>query len=438
MKSMFRFVFAAFVIVALVGTGIAGYFFLNRQVTMRVAVTSLEGEDVALVASLSRWLAANGRRFRLRTVPVSDMDAAFAAIKEGKADFVSMRADMVPPPELASMAVLYKEVAFIVGVPQTGVTSFAQLKGKTIGVIDKTSTDDPLLKTLLRLHGVTDAKFLPLPLHQIQAEVQKRNVQAIAHVSPLNGTLNSELRSMRPLRRIRGEPVLLGLEDAEAQATLDRHYEAFDVPGGALRATPPLPSETISTLAVSRHLVGRRSVSSLFVGRFLAELMDARRGILSETPLAAQIGAPDTETNAVMPVHQGAAAYFDSEQLTLYEFITEWAYVILLVVGALATGLVGLTQHFWPDQKKADAQLLVMAFITLQLKAGQASSSEALHPHEVYFDELLEEMGELFEEGEIERNDVHAVLATADMAARKLAEMRKRIDRMNNSAISAA
>jgi TRAP-type uncharacterized transport system substrate-binding protein len=428
-KPILRYLMLASVVLAVIGAGFAAYGYFNRQVTLRVAVTSAEAEDAALVTSLNRWFSANGRRYRLRTVVIDDIEKAFKSVIEGSADFISVRADKTPPPQLASVAVLYKEAAIVVALPQSGVTTLAQLKGKTIGVVSKTVGDDPLLRTLLRQQGVTDARFMPLEVNQLQGEIQKRTIQAIAHVSPLNGALTMELRSMRPLRNMRGEPRLLGLEDAETVAKLDRYYEDFDVPAGALRTAPPLPNETISTLAVSRHLVGRRGTASLFVGRFLADLMDARRGILADLPLAGQISAPDTEQNAVMPVHPGAVAFFDNEQVTLYEFLTEWSYVILLAAGAIGTGLVGLAHRLWPDTERSSLSELTVAFVALKRDAGHVEKGEALAALEKRLLALLTLMGEKFEEGEIDRADVHTILMSADMAERRLSEVRASMPR---------
>ena len=426
LKPLLRFLMLSFVLVALIGAGFAAYSYFNRQVLLRVAVTSLDGEDATIITALNRWFSANGKRYRLRPVAIGSLDEAFKAVIERKADFVSMRADKVPPSALASAFVIYKEAAFFIAAPQSGVTNFAQLKGKTIGVIGKTSIDDPLLLKMLKLQGVSGAKLSPLPLGQIQAEAQKKSIQAIAHVGPLNGSVGNELRSTRPLKSMRGEPNLLGIEDAETLATLDRHYEDFDIPAGALRSSPPMPSETISTLAVSRHLVGRRNVPSFFVGRFLADVMDARRGIIGDFPLAAQIGAPDTETNAVMPVHPGAAAYFDNEQTTLYELLTEWSYIILLVMGALGTGLVGLAHRIWPDDKENGAPDLAVDFVNLRNEASVVSSKEKLAELDERLVELFAKMGQQFEDGEIEREDFHTILMSADVAERKLTQARAR------------
>lgn len=422
MRLHFRILMLLSVLVALVGAGFALNTYINRQIVLRVVVTSADGEDAAMVTAINRWFSANGKRYRLRTVIVADPEEGFRAIEERKADFISLRADHVPPPSLASVLVLYKEVAFVLGLPQSGITSFAQMKAKTIGVTGKTTVTDPLLQTLLKLQGASDAKIVSLPAAQLQSEMQKKSIQAIAHVGPLNGAVGNELRAIRPLRNMRGELTLLGLEDAETAATLNRQYEDFDIPAGAIRSAPPVPSETISTLSVSRHMVGRRSVASFFVGRFLADMMDARRGILADLPLAAQIGAPDTETNAVMPVHPGAVAYFDNEQTTLYEFLTEWSYIILLVVGALGTGLVGLANRLWPDD--ASASSLAYSFAALRNEASAATSKEDLSALQERLGTLFTLMGEQFTQGEIERADIHMVLMAADMAERKLAEKR--------------
>jgi uncharacterized protein len=427
LKPILRWLLVGCVLSVLIGAGFAIHAFLNRQISFRVAVTSLDSDDAGLVTALNRWFSANGRRYRLRTVVVEDRAAGMQAVIDRKADFVALRTDETPPAQLASLIVLYKEVAFFVGLPQAGVSTLAQLRGKTIGVTGKTALDDPLLKTMLRLQGVADAKLVALPAAQIRGELQKRSVQAIAHVGPVNGNVGQELRAMRPLRKMKGgEPVLLELDDAETIVTLNRQYEDFDVPAGAIRAQPSLPPETLSTLAVARHLMGRRNTPNFAVQRFLSDMVDARRGILGDYPLAVQMGAPDTEPNAVMPVHTGAVAFFDNEQVDISSVVSEWGYLILAVLGGLGTGIVALVHWLWPKEEPS-ALPLAVSFLKLKREASSANSAETLPGLEAQLRDLLTQMGEMFEEGEVPRDEIHAVLVTAEMAERRVAEARARV-----------
>jgi hypothetical protein len=43
-------------------------------------------------------------------------------------------------------------------------------------------------------------------------------------------------------------------------------------------------------------------------------MMNARRDLLGELPILAQVTAPDTDADAYLPVHPGAAAYYNSTQ----------------------------------------------------------------------------------------------------------------------------
>ena len=68
----------------------------------------------------------------------------------------------------------------------------------------------------------------------------------------------------------------------------------------------------------------------------LAEaLMKARRDLLGELPILAQITAPSTDSDAFLPVHPGAAAFYNGTQES---FLDQWGNAIFLapmILGAL-------------------------------------------------------------------------------------------------------
>jgi TRAP-type uncharacterized transport system substrate-binding protein len=418
MRPPFRLALVIFTIVAVLGAVYAGWrHWTQRVITLRVAVTSLESDDARLANALSRWMQQRSGRFRLRPVEVSSMKEGLDAVARGEIDFAAARADTVWPPNVASALVLYKEKAVLVGLPRAGITRLSQLQDRTIGVVDG-SGPDPMIDALMRLSGVSAVKQVPLKPTEVETAITRGQVQALARVGPFAGSSLSDPRIIRMLRSgAQTNPALLGLADAEATAEQDKRYETFDIPAGSIRAQPQLPPDTVTTLAVPRHLVVNRARTSFFVSRFAGEMIEAKRGIVATFPLAAQIDAPDDEATAVAPVHPGASAYFADESSTIWELGAEWGYLIFLLLGMIGTFIVWLAHKIWPEEHESTADL-ASRFLELRSEAEKAGADS--HALRERFEKLMAELSEEVDADTLGETDMLALIMVSDMADRSL------------------
>jgi hypothetical protein len=71
-------------------------------------------------------------------------------------------------------------------------------------------------------------------------------------------------------------------------------------------------------------------------------IMDARRDLLGEFPLLAQLAAPSTDKDAFIPVHAGAAAYYDGTQQDFFDKYSNTLYYGPMLLGGLASALVAV------------------------------------------------------------------------------------------------
>jgi len=152
------------------------------------------------------------------------------------------------------------------------------------------------------------------------------------YLAPLRGLFHANTK---------GAPVLVPIESAGAIAEKERAYESFDVPKGTLRGSPPVPSDDLTTLKVAFYLVAKKNLDNDLVTSLTQALMNARRDLLGELPILAQTTSPNTDPDAYLPVHPGAAAYYNGTQQS---FLDKWGNAIFLVpmiLGALVSVLAG-------------------------------------------------------------------------------------------------
>ncbi len=68
--------------------------------------------------------------------------------------------------------------------------------------------------------------------------------------------------------------------------------------------------------------------------------MNARRELIGEYPLLAQMGAPSTDKDAFIPIHPGAAAYYGDTQQSFLDKYSNELYYGPMAFGAIASGLI--------------------------------------------------------------------------------------------------
>jgi hypothetical protein len=68
-------------------------------------------------------------------------------------------------------------------------------------------------------------------------------------------------------------------------------------------------------------------------------IMSARRNLLREQPIFAQITAPSTDQDAYLPLHPGAAAVYNSTTQSFMDEYGNWIYLTPMVLGGAATML---------------------------------------------------------------------------------------------------
>ena len=67
--------------------------------------------------------------------------------------------------------------------------------------------------------------------------------------------------------------------------------------------------------------------------------MSVRRDLLGEQPIFAQITAPSTDPDAYLPLHPGAAAFYNGTQQSFMDEYGNWIYLTPMVLGGAATVL---------------------------------------------------------------------------------------------------
>jgi hypothetical protein len=236
------------------------------------------------------------------------------------------------------VVVLSHVVALIIAPPGSNIDSVDKLKGRRVGVIGR-EANTKVVDVLSKAYGLDRAKvFIDVALPDARKAIQAKEVSALLVVIPLAEKYLSLVRGFFP-QGTKAFPVLIPIDSASAIAETERAYESFDVPKGTLHAAPPVPDDDLTTLRTSLYLVAKKKLSSDLIANFTQTLMKVRRDLLREQPIFAQITAPSTDPDAYLPLHPGAAAFYNGTQPSFMDEYGNYIYLGPMILGGIASVL---------------------------------------------------------------------------------------------------
>jgi TRAP-type uncharacterized transport system substrate-binding protein len=410
-----RIVVVAGLTILAVASGLFAYRWYVRPVTLSIAVGSLDGEAPKIVSALASRLAETNAPVRLRIVPTASAIESAAAFSSGTADLAVVRGDVGDLAQAQAVVVLTEAVALLVAPPGSAITDVAGLKRATVGVLAG-GTNRKLVGALNKAYGLDSSGVVFKDLSSVEdarRAIEAKEVRAVLFVLPLSEKYLSLVKGLFP-QNARSAPVLIPIENAGAIAEKERAYESFDIPKGTLRGAPPNPADDVTTLKLAFYVVAKKSLDNDTIAGLTQALTNARRGLVGEFPILAQFKAPDTDAGAYLPVHAGAAEFYNGTQLS---FLDKWGNAIFLTpmaLGALATILAAAWQFLRSGRLYPKPEALDSLYALAQ-RIRQAETQADLSEIERQIDDVLraQRAAETTEENSLDT-------ATLNVAAHRL------------------
>lgn len=383
-------------------------FVTSRPVTLRIAVESASG-DARIVEAIARVFARERSSVRL-SLAVVEQGQAGERLIGGGLDLAAVRSDVLSGDALA-MAILRKRALFVwtSHMPtQKGsrATEWKNVAGSKIAVLNGTSADLALLNVVLSAEGVPPDKVEIVRFNNIDAMAGDRSINVFAAVGAINS--NAIAEGFKSFTRLREAPNFLSVESANAIVLRQPRLEAGEIPRAAFAASPVLPPETVSVIAVSDLIVGSKAVSEQDAAAFARELFAHRQAILREIADTAGIEKPNTEKDAAIPTHPGVAAYIDGTERTFLERYSDYLWGGILVLSALGSFGVGLRAFFHPKEQE-NVSALRDRVLDLTAKVRDPIADTDLVQMEKEIDHIVRETLNKYEEGAIDEGALTAL-----------------------------
>src|SRR5439155_10230733 len=175
----------------------------------------------------------------------------------------------------------------------------------------------------------------------------------------------------------RGEPKFLPIDVSDAIAKKHPLYESEEIAGSIFSSSPARPEDKVDTISVNHLIIAPKSLSETAVGAFVRQLFSVRQQLARELPSVAKIEKPDTDKDAALPAHQGAAAFIDGTERTFLEKYTDYLWGAILVLSGLGSAGAWL-RHYWRRDEREQYTVHRDSLLDLISKVRQAESAEDL------------------------------------------------------------
>ena len=395
-------------LMAVLGVAAAAYYFAMRPVTLKLAVGPANSDDVKVAQTLAQaFNNQHSSQIRLRTVPTDGAVASAQAIAEGKADLAIIRGDLDVPKNAQAVATLRKNVA-VLWVPPAAkvkgkkaapkITKIAQLAGRRIGVIGRTQANVNLLKVILKQYGVDANKIeiIQFPANEAAEAIRGQKADAYIAAGPVNSKITTD--AIIASSRDGGTPTILAIDLADAIAQNHPAYEASEIPAGSFGA---VPEDEVKTISFAHHIVARKGLSESTVAAFTRQLFSARQALKNEFPLAAKIETPDTDKDATIPAHPGAAAFVDGEEKTFLDRYSDFIWWGLMALSAMGSAGAWFAGYLKKDERNNNSSLRDR-LLEMIAAARKVDSTDELDVLQTEADDILRETLQCFEHGALE------------------------------------
>src|SRR6478735_8269884 len=394
------------------GAAAGTLYYALRPITLRIAVGPPGSNDHKVIEAMTEAFANESRTVRLSPIVTAGAAEALALLGAGKADLAVGRGDLEMPADAQTVVILRKN--FVVlwspsGVagkgskrkPAPKIKEIADLAGHKVGVIGRTPANVALLRVILDGSGVAPdlVAVTQFGTDQIGEMARDPTIDAFLAVGPLDSKITSD--AIAATARARGEPKFLAIDASEAIALKHPRYESEEIPGSVFNARPAWPDDKVDTISVSHLIVARKALSETTVAAFFRQLFAVRQTIARQVPGAAHITKPETDKDAELPVHRGAAAVIDGTERTFLDRYGDYFWFALLLLSGIGSAGAWLRHYLNRDERDENTghRSSILAMVS---KVRTAETNEELLAMQREVDAIIAETLECYDDGAIE------------------------------------
>jgi TRAP-type uncharacterized transport system substrate-binding protein len=369
--------FAVLTLILTVATVWGGRTWLRDSETLSFAVGDANGPVARFAGRLAAVLKNTNSRLRLKIVPYGDNAKALAEFDRKRADLAVLRTDAKVPPRARALAILEHDVLLLIGPGSKKITSLAELKKKKIAVLADGDNGAAFVRSLLEISDNAEAAArvqLAPPnstLDKLFAPGGYGAVIAIAHASTIVKDRSYQRYAMH------GGFTLNTIDESKALARRNPGISEETLATGMLSSAPVIPDDDLDTIGLQWLLVAQSRMSSTTAGDLARTIYENKAALALEDGFASRIEPADTDKDAFIVAHRGAAEYINDDTKSFMDRYSDVMYLgagALSIIGSLFVALYTKVTRIAPEK----ASELATAILDIGERIEHANSMDAI------------------------------------------------------------
>ena len=380
--------FFALTLILTVATVWGGRIWLRNSESLIFAAGDANGVEARFAEKLATVLNNNPSKLRLKIVTNADSGKALTQFDRRQADLAVLRTDAKVPPRARALAILEHDVLLLLSPPNKKIKSLAELKKKKIAVLADGDHNAALVRKMLEISDNSDAasavQLAPpnSPLDKLFAPGGYGAAIAIAHASMIVKNKSYEQYAKR------GGFTLNAIDEAKALARRDPAISEETLATGMLSSAPPIPDDDLTTVGLQWLLVAQSRMSSATAGELARTIYENKAELALPDGFASRIEPADTDKDAFVVAHQGAAEYINDDTKSFMDRYSDLLYLAaaaLSIIGSIFAGLYAKVTRIAPEK----ASELATAILDIGERVEHATSMDALDALQEELEQIL-------------------------------------------------
>ena len=365
--------FAVLTLVLTLAVVWGGRLWLKNSETLVFAVGDANSDEARFAAKLAAVLKNNNSRLRLKIVANADNARAVTQFDRRQADLVVVRTDGRVPRRARALAIL-----LLISPDNKKIKSIAELKKKKIAVLaDGDNGAAAFIRNVLDMTDSPDAssrlQIAPpnSTLDKLLASGGYGAVIVIAHASSMLKDKRYEEYAKR------GGFTLNAIEGAKTLARRNPGISEETLATGMLSSAPAIPDDDLDTIGLQWLLVAQSRISTATAGDLARAIYEDKSELALDDGFASKIEPPDTDKDAFIIAHQGAAEYINDDTKSFMDRYSDLMYLAagaLSVIGSIFAGIYTNLTRVAPEK----ASELATAILDIGERIEHATSLDAL------------------------------------------------------------
>jgi TRAP-type uncharacterized transport system substrate-binding protein len=353
--------FAILTVILTIAVVWGGRIWLKNTETLVFAVGDPTSPEARFAARLAAVLKNNTSRLQLKIVTNSDSAKALAQFDRREANLAVLRTDAKIPGHARSLAILDHDVVLLLSPGGKKIKTVAELRRKKIAVMADSDSGATLARNLLEIpDGANGAS--PVQMAPPGSTYEKLFASGFGAVVAIVRTSRLVKDKSYEQNAKRGVFALNAIDAAKALARRNPALSEETIAAGTLSSSPAIPEEDVATVGLEWLLVASSRLSAVTASELARTIYENKAELALADGFASKIEPADTDKDAFIVAHPGAAQYLNDDIKSFMERYSDLIYIgvaALSIIGSICAALYTQVTRVAPEKASELATALL-------------------------------------------------------------------------------